>query len=70
MGGGCGQRPRGRPSVPVQEVWSGCKVEVPQQRPILMGGGRMGGNKSIQKADNTGGAEGYIKIGNNRSNIV
>ena len=41
-GGGCGRRLGGRRSVPGKEFGRGCKLEVIQQRPLLMvlvGGG-------------------------------
>ena len=42
--------------MPGKEVVSGRKLEVLQQRPLLMGGSRRGGNKTIQKATKKGGA--------------
>ena len=57
-GGGCGRRPGGWCYVPGKEVGIGFKLEVLQRRPILMGRGRRGGNKTIQKADKEGGTGG------------
>ena len=43
-----------RRPVPGKEVGSGCDGEVRRRRPLLMGGGSRGGNKTIQKAAKTG----------------
>ena len=55
-GSGCGRCPVGWRSVPGKEMGSGCKGEMIQQRPLLVGGGSSGGNKTIQKVAKTGGA--------------
>ena len=45
-----------------KEVGSGCKGEVLQQQLLLIGGGRRGWNKTIQKATNKGGAGTILKV--------
>ena len=45
-----------------KEVGSGCKGELIQQELLLIGGGRRGWNKTIQKATNKGGAGTILKV--------